>query len=389
MIPTLPRRGLAECHRCDRLLDRHGWARLDLSFGASLAILILLPPAMFLPFLSSTIRNLVFAQSRLISSVPVIYSQVWFPFAIGFLFFAFLFPAVRALLLVLVLGSVRWEWRIPQVGRLFRWEEELRLWSMTDVVSVAGLLAYYRAAAPAKVDVEPGAWCYLAVAVLAWISDRALDRRGIWNSILPDRTEPPEPGLSSCGVCEIALESYHPGDACPRCGATLGRDITRVFVPVLGLVAAAFPLVIPAYFYSVIVNDQITGVWEFTVLGTIQMLADRGLWEFGVVVLVAGVFIPLMEVLILLWLLIRIYLPSRRGLVLQTRAYRLLHRLVRWSMIIPFIAAIAAPIINFPHIDDVFAGPGATPFFLLIGLIMLAIRLFEPRLMWRAVGEAW
>ena len=61
--------------------------------------------------------------------------------------------------------------------------------------------------------------------------------------------------------------------------------------------------------------------------------------------------------------------PTRRGLVLRTRVYRVLHRLVRWPMIIPFVAAIAAPIVEFQGIDDIVAGPGATPLFMVIALI--------------------
>jgi paraquat-inducible protein A len=91
--------------------------------------------------------------------------------------------------------------------------------------------------------------------------------------------------------------------------------------------------------------------------------------------------------LCLLWLLARVRFPSRHGLVLRTRVYRALYRLVRWPMIIPFIAALAAPIVDFPGIDDIVAGPGATPLFLLIALLMLAVRLFEPRLMWKTAGE--
>src|SRR6185369_2599186 len=138
-----PGGAFAECHRCDRLLARRSENRISLA--SAIAILILLPPAVFLPLMDSTIKNLVFGESRLVSSVPVIYSEVWFPFAFGFLFFAFLFPALRALFQIVVLSSLRWEWKIPQRGRIFRWSEELRIWSMTDVVVIAGLIAYFRA----------------------------------------------------------------------------------------------------------------------------------------------------------------------------------------------------------------------------------------------------
>jgi paraquat-inducible protein A len=135
------------------------------------------------------------------------------------------------------------------------------------------------------------------------------------------------------------------------------------------------------------VNDTIIGVLEHTVLGTVQLLADRGYWHIGVVVLLAGVAIPVIELLGLLWLLARVRFPDRHGLVRRTRFCRLLRRLMRWPMIIPFITAIAAPIINFRGLDDIVAGPGATPLFMVIALLMLAVRLFEPRLMWKTAGE--
>lgn len=370
------------------MLDRHVGKGLDLTLVCAAATFVLLPPAFFLPLMSSTIRNLVFEESRLVSSVPAIYQEVWFPFAFGFLFFAFLFPALRALFLTIVLGSIRLGWNIPHRGPLFRWSEELRIWSMTDVVVIGGAIAYLRAAIPADVVIRSGAWFYLAVAIFAAVADRALDRRGVWNAIMPDPEVLPGAPVASCGECEMAVPNARAGEPCPRCGATLDRNVTRRFAPTLAAVAAAVPLCLPAYSAAVLVNDQLTAVLEHTVLGTVQMLADRGYWQFGVIVLLAGVVIPIAEVVGMLWLLARVRFPSRRGLVLRTRVYRTLHRLVRWPMIIPFIGAVAAPIVDFRGIDDIVAGPGATPLFMLITLMMLAIRMFEPRLMWKTAGEA-
>jgi paraquat-inducible protein A len=361
----------------------------DISLACSAAVFLLLPPAVFLPLMNSTIKHLVYQESRLVSSVPVIYSEVWFPFAFGFLFFAFLFPALRALFLVIVLGSVRFGWRIWQRGRLFRWSEELRIWSMTDVVVIAGVIAYYRASVPAEVEVLTGAWTYLAVAILALLADVLLDRRAVWSAIRPDTVTPPAAGhAASCLTCELVIGTREKGDPCPRCGSRLDLNVARRFAPSVAAVAAALPLCLPAYTASVIVNDQLTAVLEHTVLGTVQLMADYGYWQVGVVLLLAGVAIPTMELLGMSWLLVRVRFPSRKGLVLRTRIYRGLRRLVRWPMIIPFIAALAAPIVDFRGIDDIVAGPGATPLFALITLMMLAVRLFEPRLMWITAGEA-
>ncbi|HEV7920575.1 MAG TPA: paraquat-inducible protein A [Thermoanaerobaculia bacterium] len=387
VIPDLPPRGLAECHRCDRLLVRRTTTGVDLTLACAIAIMLVLPPAVFMPLMDSSIKRLVFDESRLVSSVPVIYSEVWFPFAFGFLFFAFLFPAVRAALQIVVLASLRLRWKIPQRGRIFRWSEELRIWSMTDVVVIAGVIAYFRANISADVEIRIGAWCYVAVAALSVISERSLDRRAVWSAILPDPPALPHRHVASCDVCEMTVISRRPGDTCPRCGSRLDRRIEPRFVPALAAVAAAIPLCLPAYTASIIVNDQLTGVLEHTVFGTVQLLADRGYWQIGVVMIVAGVVIPVIELVGLFWLLARVRFPSRRGLVVRTRVYRVLQRLIRWPMVIPFVAAIAAPIVDFRGIDDIFAGPGATPLFLVIALIMLAVRLFEPRLMWKTAGE--
>lgn len=387
-VPVLPPRGVATCHRCGRVLDRRGASSFDVSLACSAAVFLLLPPAVFLPLMHSTIKGLVFEESRLVSSVPVIYSEVWFPFAFGFLFFAFLFPALRAMFLVIVLGSIRFGWKIWQRGRLFRWSEELRIWCMTDVVVIAGAVAYFRASVPAEVEVLMGAWCYLAVAFLALLADFLLSRRSVWNAILPDPVTRPVGQAVACIGCEMAVSSRQKGDPCPRCGSILDRNVARRFAPAVAAVAAAVPLCLPAYTASVIVNDQLTAVLEHTVLGTVQLMADYGYWQFGVVVLLAGVAIPTIELLGMSWLLVRVRFPRREGLVLRTRIYRGLVRLVRWPMIIPFIAAIAAPIVDFRGIDDIVAGPGATPLFALITLMMLAVRLFEPQLMWKTAGEA-
>lgn len=386
-VPDLPAGGTAECHRCDRVIARRTSTGFDLSLACAVAVFLLLPPAVFMPLLDSTLQNLLFEESRLVSSVGTIYHEVWFPFAFGFMFFAFLFPALRALFQILVFTSLRFGWKLWQRGRLFRWSEELRIWSMTDVVVIAGAVAYVRAGIPADVEVRIGAWCYIAVAVLVIIGNAALDRRAVWNAILPDLDTFPNRFAASCDVCEMTVLNRRRGDPCPRCGSRLNREIAPRFVPAVTAVAAAIPLCIPAYAAAVMVNDQLTGVIEHTVIGTVQLLADRGYWQIGVVVLVAGVALPLTVLAGLIWLLVRVRFPNKHGLVIRTRAYRVLHRLVRWPMIIPFVAAIAAPIVDYRGIDDIVAGPGATPLFMLIALLMFAMRLFEPRLMWKTAGE--
>jgi len=390
VIPPLEAGAVAECRRCDRVLAHRTRTCYDLTFACAIAIFLLLPGAVFLPLMDSTIKDLVYQESRLVSSVGVIYSEVWFPFAFGFLFFAFLFPAFRALFQAVVFASLRFGWPVWQRGRLFRWSEELRIWSMPDVVLIAGIVAYYRAKIPATVDVGVGAISYIAVTVLTLIGDRALDRRAVWSAIMPDtdaaEEEPRRRHVASCDVCEFTATARMVGDNCPRCGSRLDRKIAPRFFPAVAAVLAAIPLLLPAYEASIMVNDQLTAVLEHTVWGTIDMIAEHGYWQMAIVVLAAGVFIPITDIIGIAWLLATIEWPTKDGLVLRTRFFRVLRRLVRWPMILPFIAAIAAPIVKFRGLDDIVAGPGATPLFMVIALLMFAVRMFEPKDMWRMAG---
>src|SRR5207244_6456011 len=144
---------------------------------------------------------------------------------------------------------------------------------------------------------------------------------------------------ASCDVCELAALDRRPGDHCPRCGSRLDRNIAPRWVPAAAAVAAAIPMTIPAYTAAIMINDNLTGVLEHTVLGTVQLLADRGYWQYGTVILLAGVAIPAIELLGLIWLLLRVPFPDTHGLVRRTRVYRILHRLVRGPFILTFLAA--------------------------------------------------
>ena len=287
-----------------------------------------------------------------------------------------------------MLGSLRWGWRLRHAGRLFRWHQELAIFAMSDVVVVAGVATYYRASIPAEVEVLVGAWCYLAVAVLSAVADRSLDLRGVWDSILPDRRSFPRERAVACRVCELTVTGRAPGEPCPRCFAQLDPDLRRRYLPAVVAMAIAVPLAFPTYTYAVMVNDRLTGLWEHTILGTVRLMAEGGYWPLAAILLVAGVVVPVVELAGFSWLLARVWFPERSGLVRRTRVYRFLRALVRWPMVIPFIAATATPIVDFPGIDDIIAGPGATPFFLLVLMTMLTVRIFEPRLMWSAAGEA-
>src|SRR5213078_2955637 len=46
-IPDLPPGGLAECHRCDRVLARRSERGIAVALACAIGVIILLPPALF------------------------------------------------------------------------------------------------------------------------------------------------------------------------------------------------------------------------------------------------------------------------------------------------------------------------------------------------------
>ena len=116
---------------------------------------------------------------------------------------------------------------------------------MTEVVVIAGIVAYYRAAISASVMLRVGAWCYFAVAIFSFIADRALDRRAVWNAILRDHTSAPVRHLASCGICEMAREHAAAGRSLSALRRARSTAIAPRFIPAVAAVAAAIPLLLP------------------------------------------------------------------------------------------------------------------------------------------------
>ncbi len=94
-----------------------------------------------------------------------------------------------------------------------------------------------------------------------------------------------------------------------------------------------------------------------------------------------------MKLLALIWMAASVRFPHRTGLRLRARTHRAIDEINRWSFVDPFIVAVTAPMMAYPGIASVHAGPGTLPFALVVVLTMLASRVFDPRLMWDAAEQ--
>lgn len=394
VVPRLPPRGVAECHRCGRQLGGGPGRGIDPPLALSLGVLLLAVPAANLPFFRLDIREALRGESELLWSVSDLYWGDWLLLSIGFLLAALALPVLRSLLLVLVLGALRLgrQGGAPQwTGRVFRWAEDLRPWAMPEVLVAAAAITYARTQLFGEVRIEIGAWCYLAFSVVAVAADRLLDRRAVWRRLTPPGCPGEEDPASAggeagvpCDACELLLPSSFSGEPCPRCDQTVHRRRADRFGLSAALVLAGFILIVPGYAYPMSWDLLPDGIREHTVASVIAQLFDHGSWHFGLVITGLGFVLPISLLTALAGLLAAVRHPTRRRLRDRTRAYRILHEAGRWPLTLPFVAALSAPLVDFTGIADSHVGPGATPFFLAMVAGILAVLLFDPRLMWDA-----
>mgnify|MGYP000745304560 CR=1 FL=1 len=384
-IPFMPVSTVAECVRCGRVLDS-----ADSGITAALAwitaLLFLLIAANAVP-----VGEVMLAGQTHIgyiaSGVVELGSEDWPVLSLMFALFVIVFPIVRTGTLVMVLVAI-WLRRRPHwLGRLYRLSQNLKLWSMPDVMVLAGLVIFARTQVQLNSQVLVGGWCLVAAAFLNMLVPWLLSPHHVWRKIMPDRNPPQNEAAMSCDACDLIVPLSMENTPCPRCRRVLWLRKPNALNRATALVLASYVLFFPAYYYPMSYSIQPNGVQPHTIISGVERLFSAGFWPAGIIIFSASILIPILKLIGLSWLLISVKLPTQRGLALRTRFHRLIHGIGRWSNTDPFIVALMGPMISFPSLANVHVGRAALPFALIVTLTMLASRFFDARLMWDAAYE--
>jgi paraquat-inducible protein A len=175
---------LAFCSRCGTPLVHRAGKNLDVALACAFATLLLLVPASFEPFLTTSAFG-VTRTSILPSSILVLWQEGWPLLAFVFLLFVLLFPPMRFAALAAVLGALRLGVRPRWLGSVFRLANALQTWAMLDVFFLGMAVAYARLHVSILVTIDAGAACFVAAAVLSLIARAALDKKQVWRLIAP------------------------------------------------------------------------------------------------------------------------------------------------------------------------------------------------------------
>jgi paraquat-inducible protein A len=387
-------RTLSLCRRCRSPLRRSTGRSLDAALAFSAATAILLVPAALEPFLSTSVLGATRA-STLPSSVSELWREGWPLLALVVALFVLVLPAIRFAALTVVLAAIRGRLRPRWLGSLFRLANALETWAMLDVFLLGFVVAYARLDSTIYVTVGLGARCFVAAALASLLTRATLDQQRAWQRIggsaragaasaILDRPDIASEiaSIIACRGCGLLLRPAHERRSCPRCGERVLHRRPEGLSRSIALLSAAALLYLPANLYPIAtIPVGFTSV-SYTVLGGIKELAVAGFFGLAVLVFCASLAVPLLKMVGLSWCTLSVIRRSRARLVGKTRAYRWLEEIGRWSMVDPFTIACFVPVLHYNSLVDSRAEAAAVPFAAVVILTTLAVRAFDPRLMW-------
>ena len=380
------RNEITTCCRCHTPFAHRTAKSLDVTLAVTVTVLVLLIPAMSLPFLTTSAFGAT-RTSILPMSVLFLWREGWPLLSVAVLLFTLVFPVVRYVSLAVVLTAIRFGARPEGLGRLFRISNSLQTWAMLDVFLLGLAVAYARLHASLQVAIDRGGLCFVAAAVLALVARATLDKPAVWRLISPPLDSPPAASSILCLQCELLLPAAHDGRRCPRCAAIVRSRRPESLSRPLALLVAAFLLYFPANLYPIATIPMELKPTAYTVLGGVVDLSKSHLIGLALIVFSASFTIPLLKMAGLCWCVVSVIRRSNKHLLGKTRIYRLIEKIGRWSMVDPLTIACFVPVLHFNGLIDGRAEPAATPFAGVVILTTLAVQYFDPRRMWDAAAQ--
>ena len=375
------------CCRCRTVLAHCTGKSLDATFASVLASLLLLIPATSEPFLTTSVFGAT-RTSTLPMSAFVLWHEGWPLLAIIVFLFLLLFPVVRLSAFAVVLSVVRFDRRPHWLGLIFRIANALQTWAMLDVFLLGFGVAYARLHASLLVTLDVGAVCFMAATVLSVFSRATLDTAQAWQRILPESPTKALASVIACRSCGYRMPQDKEGCRCPRCTAVVRRRQANSISSAMALLIAAALLYLPANLYPIATIPIDYTPTTYTVVGGIIDLAKSGLLGLAIIVFCASFTIPLLKMIALAWCVASTIRRSNAHLMAKTRAFRIIEEIGRWSMVDPLTIACFVPVLHFNGFVNGSAEAAATPFAAVAILTTLAVKSFDPRLMWDAAESA-
>lgn len=203
------------------------------------------------------------------------------------------------------------------------------------------------------------------------------------------RHPPMSKPLDVCPECDLLLKPVQSAIGtkvdCPRCGYLLHRPRPQSIERVLALSVAGLILVLPANLLPLIGirfmgNSNESTLWA----GTVGLFAE-GLWLVALLVFLASIFVPLLN--ITLAFLVSLHLYLKRPHPHLAHWLRWWQHLEEWAMLEVYMLGIIVACVKLSDTTDVQFGFGLYAFIaLLLVNVMLATSL-DSYLFWQSIAD--
>lgn len=185
-------------------------------------------------------------------------------------------------------------------------------------------------------------------------------------------------GDLNCLVCHAVVANSI--KRCPNCNNPIywrkPESLSRTWAYLMTAIILFFPANLLPITYTSYLGSA---AQPDTILSSIILLWHHGSYLIASIIFIASILTPFIKIAILIYFLT--HLEVHKKPIWQTKAYKFIHFIGRWSMIDVFVVALLNALIN-GQLAKIEAGLGIFAFAGVVIFTMLATESFDIRLLW-------
>ena len=195
--------------------------------------------------------------------------------------------------------------------------------------------------------------------------------------------------LIACHECDLLQQSPAlpmGGTArCPRCGAVLYRRKRNSLNRVLALTIAGLPLFMVANVFPFLTFRLEARIQETTLITGIIELYNQGMWMVAGVVLLTSIVVPLLELIVMLYVLLPLKVNRRPWKM--PLFFRTIRSFKPWGMMEVFMVGILVAFVKLSKMATIIPGTALYAFMILIFVLAASAASLDPHIVWNRLED--
>lgn len=385
-LPALVHGQKAVCPRCESTLTHRQNQAHQRSIGFAFSALLMLALANAFPFVYMRVAGIT-SEISLFEIPQVMVSDNYASVAFLFLLFVQVVPAISMVMVVML--SLRSALPLLIKRLMVTWLFWLKSWGMAEIFLAGVLVSFVKLMSYGDIGVGTGFVPYVLFCLLQLLAYQSLDRRRVWNDVVPVPQLPFAPqtgrsglaqGLRSCTCCTAIL----PADQweCPRCHRHGHARRKNSLQWTLALLLTSVLLYVPSNLLPIMITEALGSSETSTIMSGVVLLWGMGSYPVALVIFIASIMVPSLKMLALAWLCWSAAGKGRQDNERLHVVYEIVEFVGRWSMIDVFVIAVLSAMVRIGQLMSVYPAIGAVLFALVVILTMFAAMTFDPRLLW-------